>query len=248
MYRTSTYFAGRTTGFNSVGGSHADLIRLSDSLPSPIAAAAVTAGVAPAATAPTTSTFTVVSGFRNGEPVYWGRNQIGSSAHRYSRPGIKIANRSTFFTSSSVASAGSDLVANALRGPRVSRVDLMRGDANHRTRHRGGTSIGALTRRDRYREATLNGKIDDAYGSMNFTSSRRRRRRAIRVARRHERALAAQRRRPQSVLFALGVALAAVLVVLVAGGASSTLIIVAAVLLFADWSVLRRRRRLMRRS
>jgi len=124
----------------------------------------------------------------------------------------------------------------------------MRGDADRRARRRGGTSIGALTRRDRYREATLNRKIDDAYGSLNFTSSRRRRRRAIRVARRHERALAAQRRRPQSALFALGLALTAVLVVLVVNGAPSTLTIAAAVLVFADWSVLRRRRRRLRRS
>jgi hypothetical protein len=123
----------------------------------------------------------------------------------------------------------------------------MRGHADHRTRHRGGTSIGALTRRDRYREATLNRKIEDAYGSLNFTSSRRRRRRAIRVARRHERALAAQRRRPQSALFALGVALAGAFVVLVVNGAPSTLTIGTAVLVFADWSVLRRRRRLLRR-
>ena len=98
---------------SSVGGSHADLIRLLESLPRPIAAAAVTDGVAPAATAPTTSTLTVVSGFRNGEPVYWGRNQIGRSAHRYSSPGIKIANRNTFFTAASVASGGTHLVANA---------------------------------------------------------------------------------------------------------------------------------------
>ena len=90
--------------------------------------------------------------------------------------------------------------------------------------------MGALTRRDRYREATLNQKIEDAYGSLNITSSRRRRRRAVRVARRHERALAAQRRRPQSMLFALGLALAAGLVVLVVNGASSTLTIIAAVL------------------
>ncbi len=124
----------------------------------------------------------------------------------------------------------------------------MRGDARHRPGRRGGTSVGALTRRDRYREATLNRKIDDAYGSLNFTSSRRRRRRAIRVARRHERALAAHRRRPQSVLFGLGLVLAALLVVLVVGSAPSTPTIITGALLFADWSVIRRRRRLLRGS
>ena len=115
-------------------------------------------------------------------------------------------------------------------------------------RRRAATSIGALTRKDRYREAALTRKIDDAYQSLSVTSSARARRRNLRAARRHERALAAQRRRPQSLLTALALALFALLAAVVVTRASLTLALISAALLFVDLRVLRWRRKALRRA
>ena len=108
--------------------------------------------------------------------------------------------------------------------------------------------IGGLTRRDHYREAALTRVIADNYRGMSSAASARGRRRHLRSARRHERALVAQRRRPQSVLSALALGLVVVLAALVATRASFTLAIIAAALLLVDVRVLRRRRRLLRRT
>jgi hypothetical protein len=115
-------------------------------------------------------------------------------------------------------------------------------------RRRASTGIGALTRKDRYREAALSGKIDDAYRSLSVTSSARARRRRLRAARRHERALAAQRRRPQSLLTALGLTLFGLLVALIVTRASLTLALIVAALLVVDLRVLRWRRSALRRA
>jgi hypothetical protein len=120
----------------------------------------------------------------------------------------------------------------------------MRGDQARRD----STSIGALTRRDRFREATLNARIDGAYRDMSTTGSARKRRRHLRVARRNERALVAQQRRPQSVLHGLAIALLAVLVAMIATRTSLTVMAIVAALLFIDVRVLRRRRRTLRRA
>jgi len=120
----------------------------------------------------------------------------------------------------------------------------MRGDE----RRRASTSIGALTRKDRYREAALAQKINDAYRNLSTTSSARGRRRHLRAARRHERALAAQRRRPQSALSGFALALAGLLVAIAVSRASFTLAAVVAALLVIDLRVLRRRRRRLRRA
>jgi hypothetical protein len=113
---------------------------------------------------------------------------------------------------------------------------------------RRATGIGALTRRDHYREKALARKIDDAYRSMSTTSSARQRRRQLRSAHRHERALVAQRRRPQSALTGLAVALGGALVASVATGAPSTATLIVAALLFIDLRVIRRRKRRLRFS
>jgi hypothetical protein len=115
-------------------------------------------------------------------------------------------------------------------------------------RRRAATGIGALTRRDRYREAALTQKIDDAYRSLAVTSSTRARHRHLRAARRHERALVAQRRRPQSLLSALALALLGLLVVVAVNRAPITLALIVAALLVVDLRVLRWRRRTLRRS
>ena len=115
-------------------------------------------------------------------------------------------------------------------------------------RHRASTSIGALTRKDRYREAALTRKIDDAYRSLSVTSSARARRRSLRAARRHERALTAQRRRPQSLLTALAFALFGLLAAVVVTRTSLTLALIVAALFFVDLRVLRWRRNALRRG
>jgi hypothetical protein len=115
-------------------------------------------------------------------------------------------------------------------------------------RRRASTSIGALTRKDRYREAALAQKIDDAYRSLSVTSSARARRRRLRAARRHERALVAQRRRPQSLLTLFALTLVGLLAAIIATRASLTLALVVAALLVVDIRVLRWRRRALRRS
>ena len=113
---------------------------------------------------------------------------------------------------------------------------------------RAATGIGALTRKDRYREAALTQKIDDAYRSLAVTSSSHARHRQLRAARRHERALVAQRRRPQSLLRALALALLGLLVVVAVNRAPFTLALIVAALLVVDLRVLRWRRRTLRRS
>jgi Flp pilus assembly protein TadB len=110
------------------------------------------------------------------------------------------------------------------------------------------TSIGALTRKDRHREAALAQKIDDAYRNFSKTSSVRARHRYLRAARRNERALVAQHRRPQSALIALAVALAVLLGAIVVTGASFTVAVVLAAVLAVDVRVLRHRRRTLRRA
>jgi hypothetical protein len=115
-------------------------------------------------------------------------------------------------------------------------------------RRRASTGIGALTRKDRYREAALTRRIDDAYRSLSVTSSARARRRSLRAARRHERALHAQRRRPQSLLTALAVTLLGLLGAIVVTRASLTLALIAAALLVVDVRVLRWRRNALRRT
>jgi hypothetical protein len=120
----------------------------------------------------------------------------------------------------------------------------MRGDQ----RRRASTSVGALTRKDRYREAALSRKIEDAYRNFSTTSSVRVRRRHLRAARRNERALVAQRRRPQSALTGLAVALIGLLAMSAVTRASFTVAVIVATLLVIDLHVLRRRRRMLQRS
>ena len=120
----------------------------------------------------------------------------------------------------------------------------MRGEQVRRTT----SGIGALTRRDRAREAAISNKIHDSYRSLAATTSARVRRKHVRVARRHERALLAQRRRPQSVLVALVPALGALLVVLVLVHAPLAASAIVAVLLAVDARVVHRRRRKLRRA
>src|SRR5262245_62948513 len=103
----------------------------------------------------------------------------------------------------------------------------MRGEASRRTT----SGIGALTRRDRAREAAINHKIRDSYRSLAATTSSRARRKHVRDARRHERALLAHRRRPQSVLVGLVPALGALFVVLVIAHAPLTALVVVGLLL-----------------
>lgn len=123
----------------------------------------------------------------------------------------------------------------------------MKGPLSDADPHRAGSGIGALTRKDRYREAAIARKIDDAYRGFSTTPSARARRRHLRAARRHERALVAQRRRPQSVLTALAIALLVILAVIVFNRVSLALALVVAALLVIDVRVLRRRRRRLRR-
>jgi len=115
-------------------------------------------------------------------------------------------------------------------------------------KRRTSTSIGAVTRKDRYREAALTRKIDEAYRSLSVTSSSRGRRRTIRAARRHERALIAQHRRPQSLLAALALGLLGLLAAIIATRASVTLALIVAALFVVDLRVLRRRRNAIRRA
>jgi hypothetical protein len=120
----------------------------------------------------------------------------------------------------------------------------MRGEQSRRTT----SGIGALTRRDRAREAAITNKIRDSYRSLATTTSTRTRRKHIRDARRHERTLLAHRRRPQSVLVALVPFLAALFVVLVVVRAPVTAAAVVVALLALDVRVLRTRRRKLRRA
>jgi hypothetical protein len=120
----------------------------------------------------------------------------------------------------------------------------MRGDK----RRPAPTSIGALTRKDRHREAALVEKIDHAYRNFSTSTSGRVRRRNRRAARRNERALVAQRRRPRSVLIALAFALAGSLAATIAYRASLTLVFVFVAVLAVDLQILRHRRRVLRRS
>jgi len=113
---------------------------------------------------------------------------------------------------------------------------------------RSTSGIGALTRRDRAREATINHRIRDSYRSLSTTTSSRVRRRHVRNARRHERALLAQRLRPQSMLVALVPALGALAVLLFLVGAPLTAVLVVAAVLAIDVRVLQRRRRKLRRA
>jgi Flp pilus assembly protein TadB len=117
--------------------------------------------------------------------------------------------------------------------------------SGHESR-RGGTGIGALTRRDHYREKTLRRKIDLAYRTMSTTSSARQRRRHLRSAHRHERALIAQRRRPQSALTGLATVLVGIFVAIVWSGAGSTAMLIVGALLLIDLQVIRRRKRRLR--
>jgi Flp pilus assembly protein TadB len=119
----------------------------------------------------------------------------------------------------------------------------MRGDK----RRPAPTSIGALTRSDRHREAALVQKIDQAYSNFSTSTRGRVRRRNLRAARRNERALVAQRRRPRSVLVALAFAFAVSLAALVALRATLTLSLVVAALFVIDLTILRHRRRVLRR-
>lgn len=108
--------------------------------------------------------------------------------------------------------------------------------------------IGALTRRDRAREAAINHKIRDSYRSLATTTSSRARRKHVRDARRHERTLQSYRRRPHSVLVGLIPALGALLAVLLLAGASTTPMLVVAAALAFDVHAVRRRRRKLRRA
>jgi hypothetical protein len=118
----------------------------------------------------------------------------------------------------------------------------MRGEQVRRTT----TGIGALTRRDRAREAAITFKIRDSYRSLAATTSSRGRRRHIRDARRHERTLLAHRRRPQSLLVGLVPVLGALLVVLVLVHAPLSVPTIVAAVLAVDVLALRRRRRARR--
>jgi VIT1/CCC1 family predicted Fe2+/Mn2+ transporter len=120
----------------------------------------------------------------------------------------------------------------------------MRGEQTRRST----SGIGALTRRDRAREAAISNKIRDSYRDLSTTTSARVRRRHVRVARRHERALLAQRRRPQSLLVGLVSALGALLVVLVVVHAPLRALAIVAALLVVDARVVQRRRRKLRRA
>ena len=120
----------------------------------------------------------------------------------------------------------------------------MRGEQSRRTT----SGVGALTRRDRAREAAITYKIRDSYRSLATTTSTRARRKHVRDARRHERTLLAHRRRPQSVLVGLVPALAAVLVVLIVVHAPLTALAVVAAVLAFDVRVVRSRRRKLRRA
>jgi hypothetical protein len=120
----------------------------------------------------------------------------------------------------------------------------MRGEPTRRTT----SGIGALTRRDRAREAAITYKVRDSYRNLATTTSSRVRRRHIRDARRHERTLLAYRRRPQSLLVGLVPALGALVVVLVLVHAPLTVPVVVAALLAGDVLALRRRRRKLRRA
>ena len=120
----------------------------------------------------------------------------------------------------------------------------MRGEQTRRTT----SGIGALTRRDRAREAAIIYKIRDSYRGVTTTTSSRARRRHVRDARRHERALLAHRRRPQSVLVGLVPGLGALLAVLVFVGAPLTAAAIVAALLAVDVLALRSRRRRLRRA
>jgi hypothetical protein len=115
-------------------------------------------------------------------------------------------------------------------------------------RRRASSSIGALTRRDRRREAALVQNIDVAYRNFSTTKSGRVRRRSLRAVRRNERALVAQRRRPQSALTGLALALTVTLAALVALRAPLTLALVVGAVLVVDVRVLRHRKRTLRRS
>ena len=120
----------------------------------------------------------------------------------------------------------------------------MRGDR----RSRASTSVGALTRRDRHREAALIQKIDASYRDFSTSTSGRTHRRNLRSARRTERALIAQRRRPRSVLTALAFVLVVLIAMIAMLHASMTLAVIFAAVLVADVGVLRRRRRTVRRA
>jgi Flp pilus assembly protein TadB len=120
----------------------------------------------------------------------------------------------------------------------------MRGDR----RRPAPTSVGALTRRDRHREAALVNKLDASHRNFSTSTSGRTRRRNHRSVRRTERALNAQRRRPQSVLSALAFVLVVLIAATVMLRASSTLALILAAVLAVDVGVLRRRRRIVRRA
>jgi VIT1/CCC1 family predicted Fe2+/Mn2+ transporter len=120
----------------------------------------------------------------------------------------------------------------------------MRGEPVRRTT----SGIGALTRRDRAREAAIAFKIRDSYRSLATTTSSRGRRRHIRDARRHERTLLAHRRRPQSLLVGLVPALGVLLVILVLVHAPMSVPAIVAAVLALDVLALRRRRRMFRRA
>jgi Flp pilus assembly protein TadB len=120
----------------------------------------------------------------------------------------------------------------------------MRGDGLRRA----SRGVGALTRKDRYREAALARKAGEAHRSVLRTSSTRKKRQYLRAARKHERALDAQRRRPQSIFIAFAVCLVALLVLNVSMQTSWTLTLVLGGLLVADLRVLRRRRRRLRKE
>jgi Flp pilus assembly protein TadB len=120
----------------------------------------------------------------------------------------------------------------------------MRGEQSRRT----SSGIGALTRRDRAREAAITHSIRDSYRSLATTTSARTRRRYVRDARRHERTLLAHRRRPQSVLVGLVPALGAAFVLLLIAHAPLTVLVVVAAVLALDVRVVRSRRRRLRRG
>jgi Flp pilus assembly protein TadB len=113
-------------------------------------------------------------------------------------------------------------------------------------RRRKTPGVGALTRKDRYREVALARKAGAAHRSVLRTSSTRKKQRHLRTARKHERALDAQRRRPQSIIIAFAFCLVALLVFTVSTHTSWTTIVVLGALLVVDVRVLRRRRRQLR--
>jgi len=106
--------------------------------------------------------------------------------------------------------------------------------------------VGAITKRDRHREAALERKLNEAQLRASDPSFARGKRRHLRETRRYQRALAVQRKRPQSVLNAVAFCLGALLLLVIYFSTSWTVALTLLGLLLIDLRAIRRRRRKMR--